>query len=86
MWSFDRRFRGQRRVKARCLLRKTLHASTMEGAMTDDRRDEHDVDSKRMESKERQEQSERDDLARRRELTRQAQLTNREREERWPIG
>jgi len=80
------RFRRSQRARAQRLLRKTLHASTLEGAMTDDRRDEHEIDSARMESIERKEQSERDELARRRELTRQAQLTSREREERWPIG
>jgi len=54
--------------------------------MTDERRDENELDRTRAETVERQQQHERDDLARRRELSRQAQLTNREREERWPIG
>jgi len=54
--------------------------------MTDDRRNENELDRMRTDSVDRKEQQERDDLARRRELTRQAQLTNREREERWPIG
>ena len=71
---------------AHALLREPLHASTLEGAMTDDRRKENEPDRMRMDSVDRNEQQERDDLTRRRELTRQAQLTNREREERWPIG
>ena len=54
--------------------------------MTDDRRNENELDRSRTDSLERQARQEPDDVARRRELARQAQLTNREREERWPIG
>ena len=73
-------------MRAQALLREPLHASTLEGAMTDDRRNENELNRMRTDSVDQKEQQDRDDLARRRELTRQAQLTNREREERWPIG
>jgi hypothetical protein len=70
------------------LNRSTL--STMEGAMSDNRREENDRSADRLADRsrdtERDQREERDELARRREQSRQAQMTNREREERWPIG